>query len=56
VKQPVSQLPWGHVLPIMQRAKDPATRDSYIRQMDRAAMRINNSNLDQWPGPAVRAG
>ena len=28
-QQPVAQLPWGHVLQIMQRVKDPATRDFY---------------------------
>ena len=31
-QQPVAQLPWGHVLQIMQRVKDPATRDFYIRE------------------------
>lgn len=31
-QQAVAQLPWGHVLQIMQRLKDPATRDFYIRQ------------------------
>ena len=31
-QQPVAQLPWGHVLQIMQRAKDPATRYFYIRE------------------------
>ena len=31
-QQPVAQLPWGHVLQIMQRLKDPAARDFYIRQ------------------------
>jgi predicted nuclease of restriction endonuclease-like (RecB) superfamily len=31
-QQPVAQLPWGHVLQIMQRAKDPAARDFYIRE------------------------
>ena len=28
-QQPVAQLPWGHVLQIIQRAKDPAARDFY---------------------------
>ncbi len=31
-QQPVAQLPWGHVLQIMQRAKDSAARDFYIRE------------------------
>jgi predicted nuclease of restriction endonuclease-like (RecB) superfamily len=31
-QQPVAQLPWGHVLQIMQRAKAPAARDFYIRE------------------------
>jgi len=31
-QQPVAQLPWGHVLQLMQRLKDPAARDFYIRQ------------------------
>ena len=31
-QQPVAQLPWGHVLQLMQRLKDPADRDFYIRQ------------------------
>ena len=31
-QQPVAQLPWGHVLQIMQRTKDPAVRDFYIRE------------------------
>jgi predicted nuclease of restriction endonuclease-like (RecB) superfamily len=30
-QQPVAQLPWGHVLQIMQRAKDTSTRDFYIQ-------------------------
>ena len=31
-QQPVAQLPWAHVLQIMQRAKAPSTRDFYIRE------------------------
>ena len=31
-QQAVAQLPWGHVLQIMQRVKDPATRDFYTHQ------------------------
>ena len=31
-QQPVAQLPWGHVLQIMQRLKTPAARDFYIRE------------------------
>ena len=31
-QQPVAQLPWGHVLQIMQRSKDSAVRDFYIRE------------------------
>lgn len=31
-QQPVAQLPWGHILQIMQRLKDPAARDYYIRE------------------------
>ncbi len=31
-QQAVAQLPWGHVLQIMQRLKDPAARDFYIHQ------------------------
>ena len=32
-QQPVAQLPWGHVLQLMQRLKDPAARDFYIQQI-----------------------
>lgn len=31
-QQPVAQLPWGHVLQIMQRLKAPAAREFYIRE------------------------
>ncbi len=31
-QQPVAQLPWGHILQIIQRSKDPAARDFYIRE------------------------
>ena len=31
-KQPVSQLPWGHVIRLLQMVKDPATREFYIQQ------------------------
>ena len=31
-QQAVAQLPWGHVLQVMQRLKDPAVRDFYIQQ------------------------
>lgn len=31
-QQAVAQLPWGHVLQVMQRLKDPAARDFYIQQ------------------------
>lgn len=31
-QQPVAQLPWGHVLQLMQRLKDPTARDFYIQQ------------------------
>ncbi len=31
-QQAVAQLPWGHVLQIIQRVKTPATRDYYIRE------------------------
>ncbi|MCE9637372.1 MAG: PDDEXK nuclease domain-containing protein [Planctomycetes bacterium] len=32
VKQLVSQLPWGHVIRLLQRVKDPHVREWYIRQ------------------------
>jgi len=32
VKQPVSQLPWGQIIRLIQMVKDPATRDFYIRE------------------------
>ena len=32
VKQLVSQLPWGHVIRLLQRVKDPTSRDWYMRQ------------------------
>lgn len=32
VKQLVSQLPWGHVIRLLQRVKEPATREWYIRK------------------------
>ena len=31
-QQAVAQLPWGHVLQVMQRVKDPTARDYYIRE------------------------
>jgi predicted nuclease of restriction endonuclease-like (RecB) superfamily len=31
-KQPVSQLPWGHIIRLIQMVKDPAVRDFYIRE------------------------
>lgn len=31
-QQPVAQLPWGHVLQILQRLKNPAAREFYIRE------------------------
>lgn len=31
-KQPVSQLPWGQIIRLIQMVKDPAFRDFYIRQ------------------------
>jgi predicted nuclease of restriction endonuclease-like (RecB) superfamily len=31
-QQPVAQLPWGHVLQIIQRLKNPAARHFYIRE------------------------
>src|SRR5262249_22657000 len=30
-KQPVSQLPWGHIIVLMQRVKDMQIRDWYIK-------------------------
>jgi predicted nuclease of restriction endonuclease-like (RecB) superfamily len=32
VKQPVSQLPWGQIIRLIQMIKDPAARDFYIRE------------------------
>jgi predicted nuclease of restriction endonuclease-like (RecB) superfamily len=32
VKQLVSLLPWGHVIRLLQRVKDPATREWYVRE------------------------
>jgi predicted nuclease of restriction endonuclease-like (RecB) superfamily len=31
-KQPVSQLPWGQIIRLMQMVKEPATREFYIRE------------------------
>ena len=31
-KQPVSQLPWGQIIRLIQMVKDPGTRDFYIRE------------------------
>lgn len=31
-KQPVSQLPWGHIVRLIQMVKDPLVRDYYIRE------------------------
>lgn len=31
-KQPVSQLPWGQIIRLLQMVKDPAVRDFYIRE------------------------
>ena len=31
-KQAVSQLPWGHIIRLIQMVKNPATRDFYIRE------------------------
>jgi predicted nuclease of restriction endonuclease-like (RecB) superfamily len=32
VKQPVSQLPWGHLIRLIQMVKDPVARDFYIHE------------------------
>ena len=32
VKQLVSQLPWGHVIKLLQRVKEPAAREWYVRE------------------------
>jgi predicted nuclease of restriction endonuclease-like (RecB) superfamily len=32
VKQLVSQLPWGHVIKLLQRVKEPAVREWYVRE------------------------
>ena len=32
VKQPVSQLPWGHIIRLLQMIKEPEDREFYIRQ------------------------
>jgi predicted nuclease of restriction endonuclease-like (RecB) superfamily len=32
VKQLVSQIPWGHIVRVMQKLKDPAEREFYLRQ------------------------
>ena len=32
VKQLVSQIPWGHIIRIMQLTKDPSEREFYIRK------------------------
>ena len=32
VKQLVSQLPWGHVIRLVQRVKEPAVREWYVRE------------------------
>lgn len=32
VKQVVSQLPWGHLIRLLQRVKEPAARDWYVRR------------------------
>jgi len=31
VKQPVTQLPWGHVIQLIQKVKDPQEREWYSR-------------------------
>jgi len=31
-KQAVSQLPWGHIICLLQMVKEPAMREFYIRQ------------------------
>ena len=32
VKRLVSQLPWGHLIRLLQHVKEPAVRDWYVRQ------------------------
>ncbi len=38
-QQPVAQLPWGHVLQLLQRVKNPAVRDFYIQQSGSAKLK-----------------
>jgi predicted nuclease of restriction endonuclease-like (RecB) superfamily len=59
VQQAVAQIPWGHILQILQRLKDPASREFYIRHTtlhgwSRAVLVHQiESNLHQRQGKAL---
>ncbi len=55
-QQPVAQLPWGHVLQIMQRIKDPAVRDFYIREALTHGWSRNILEMQIASGLHLRAG
>jgi hypothetical protein len=44
VKQLVSQLPWGHVIRLLQRVKETEVREWYVRESIEA-LRRNDSSL-----------
>jgi predicted nuclease of restriction endonuclease-like (RecB) superfamily len=44
VKQLVSQLPWGHVIRLLQRVKETDVREWYVRESIEA-LRRNDSSL-----------
>lgn len=56
VKQPVSQLPWGHIVRLIQMVKAPAERDFYIRECLAQGWSRNILELQIRAGLHRRAG
>jgi hypothetical protein len=54
VKQLVSQLPWGHVIRLLQRVKETEVREWYVRESIEA-LRRNDSSLILACVPNLRA-
>lgn len=56
VKQLVSQLPWGHIIRILQKVKSPAERVWYIRQAIETGWSRNTLEIQLSSGLARRKG
>lgn len=54
VKQLVSQLPWGHIVRLVQRIKDPAARDWYMREAARQGWSRSVLELQMGWRPSLR--